>query len=155
MRGFLPQRGSLNLGTIETPSVQSCKGSPGWGRVGSKIKESWGQDECCVHVCTFVRVVYTTGVCLCVHKNSVFILIPSGPDSGLSRNTSPTGMGTEDPPTEQEGLAMGNGGTVQELEWRPAGLLKPSKSQSLQVLRSPGSAPPWQPQVAFECGRLT
>jgi hypothetical protein len=110
-----------------------------------------------VYMCRRLCVWYILQVYACVYTKTVFVftLIPSGPDSALSRNTSPTGVGTDHPPTEWEGFAMGKGGTVQELEWRPAGLLKPSKSQSLQVLRSPGSAPPWQPQVAFECGRLT
>lgn len=93
--------------------------------------------------------------CVCKKTVFVFTLIPSGPDSGLSRHTSPTGVGTSDPPTEWEGFVMDKDGTVQELECEQAGLVKPSKSQSIQVLRSPGSAPPWQqPQVAFECGRL-
>lgn len=107
-----------------------------------------------MYMCVHSYMWYILQMDACVYMKTVFVftLIPSGPDSGLSRHTSLTGVGTGDPPTEWEGFVKGKDGTVQELECGRAGLLKPSKSQSLQVLRSPGSVPL---QVAFECGRLT
>lgn len=57
-----------------------------------------------------------TNACVPVNRVFVFTLTPSGPDSGLSRNTTPTGVGTGDPSTEWDSFTLGRDASVQELE---------------------------------------
>lgn len=160
MCGFLPQPVFRipEPGQYRNPIYAVLQGVSRMGEGRSKMKESWGggQSECCVHVCTFVHAAYTTDVCLCAQGNSVCVHTHSlRARLRIELEYQPKRNGHRGPSYRWEGSALGEDGTVQELEWGRAVLLSPSKCQALQVLRSPGSAPPWQPQVAFECGRPT
>lgn len=109
MCGFLPQPVFRipEPGQYRNPIYAVLQGVSRMGEGRSKMKESWGGGRVsAVYMYVHLYMRHILQMYACVHKETVFVftLIPSGPDSGSSWNTSPRGMGTGDLPTDGKAL---------------------------------------------------